>query len=388
VRKQSALPVCLFCLFCVGCLHHSIQTTSKYSLEKTSEYAVLVPSIAPIKTDEDFQTIRIALPGTNKSPALIPNQCSIPNPIFSLSPDNPSNPNGWLFRSPNVQGWEKHGGEIDITAEWSNFTSALRLRKELGCFSKEDTLSSITKSIIEQIPLPANESLLFFYSFNGSSGFADLSSGMQVKIEQISIESRNNQNTGGKPTSIETQYEVVSSATSGVALQLSKPSSRRPNNSSEPNESFIDLPSRFQTAQLLRLFLERSKDGKTKQPALIGARNMSDIETATRQIEESSIGDCPALPSKIVCVPFGKDTGVSLLFPVWLNGKLSYRPIGTTLGYMIDILSAKEKTRALETMELKRPLATGGYADVIFKKSFEDAQQIFLLNGDRLTWKH
>jgi hypothetical protein len=388
VRKQSTLPVYFFCLLCVGCLHHSIQTTSRYSLEKTSEYALLVPSISPLKTDEDFQTIRIVLSSKNESQASIPNQCPILNPIFSLSVDTPSNLNRWLFRSPSVQGWEKHGAEIDVTTEWSNFTSALRLRKDLGCFPKEATLSSITKNIIEQIPLPANESLLFFYSFNGSSGFADLSSGMQVKIEQVSIESRNNQNTNGKPTSIETQYEVVPSATSGVALQLPEPSSRRPNNSSEPNESFLDLPSRFQTVQLLRLFLERSKDGKTKQPALIGANNMSDIETATRQIEESNTGDCPSLPSKIVCVPFGKDTGVSLLFPIWLNGKLSYRPIGTTLGYMIDILSAKEKTRALETMELKRPLATGGYADVVFKSNFEDAQQIFLLNGDRLTWKH
>jgi hypothetical protein len=387
VRKQSTLFVPLFCLFCVGCLHHSIQTTSKYSLEKTSEYAVLVPSIPPIKTDEDFQTIRIALLGTNKSQGSISNQCPILNPVFSLSSDTPSNPNRWLFRSPSVQGWEKHGAEIDVTTEWSNFTSALRLRKELGCFPKEASLSSIINLIIEQIPLPANESLLFFYSFNGSSGFADLSSGMQVKIEQISMESRNNQNTGGKPTSIETQYEVVPSATSGVALQLSKPSSRRPNNSSEPNGSFLDLPFRFQTAQLLRLFLERTKDGKTKRPALIGASSMSAIEAATRQIEESNTGDCPALPT-IVCVPFAKDTGVSLLFPIWLNDKLSYRPIGTTLGYMIDILPAKEKARALETMELKRPLATGGYAAVVFQRSFEDAQQIFLLNGDRLSWGH
>jgi hypothetical protein len=387
VRKQSTLFVYLFCMFCVGCLHHSIQTTSKYSLEKTSEYAVLVPSISPTKTDEDFQTIRIVLSSKNESEVSITNQCSIPGPVFSLRHEAPSSPDRWLFTSPSVQGWEKHGGDIDLTVEWNNFTSTLRLRNELGCFPKETSLSSIIKAIIEQVPLPANESLLFFYSFNGSSGFADLSSGMQVRIEQISIESRN-QNIGGKPISLETEYEVVPSTTSGVALQLSKSSNRHLNNSSEPNESFLNLPSRFQTAQLLRLFLERSKGGKTKQPALIGASNVSEVEAVTRQIEDSNTGDCPAVPSKIVCVPFGKDTGVSLLLPIWLNGKLSYRPIGTTLGYMIDILPVKEKTRALETIELKRALATGGYADVIFKRNIEDAQQIFLLNGDRLTWKH
>jgi hypothetical protein len=387
VRKQSTLLVYLFCLFCVGCLHHSIQTTSQYSLEKTSEYALLVPSISPLKTDEDFQTIRIALSGTSESGASIPTQCSIPGSFFSLSSDTPSNPIRWLFRSPSVQGWERHGAEIDVTTEWSNFTSALRLRRELGCFPKEATLSSITKSIIEQIPLPANESLLFFYSFNGSSGFADLSPGMQVRIEQISIESRN-QNTGGKPTSLEAQYEVVPFVATGGALQLSKDSSRHSNKSSEPVETSFNLSSRFQTSPLLRLFLERTKDGKSKRPALIGASSMSDIETATRQIEESSTGDCPTLPTKVVCVPFAKDTGVSLLFPIWLNDKLSYRPIGTTLGYMIDILPAKEKTRALETMQVKRPLAAGGYAAVAFQRTFEDAQQIFLLNGDRLTWRN
>jgi hypothetical protein len=387
VRKQSAFFVHFFCLICAGCLHHSIQTTSKYSLEKTSEYAVLVPSISPIKREGDFQTVQIVLSGKMESQTSILNQCPILNPVFSFSPDAPSTSVRWLFTSPSVQGWEKHGSEIDITAEWNNFTSSLRLRKELGCFPRETSLSLITKAIIEQIPLPANESLLFFYSFNGSSGFADLSPGMQLRIEQVSAGSGNNKNTGGKPTSVEVQYEVIPSAAPGVALQFSKPY-QHPNNSPEPSESFSNLPSRFQTTQFLRLFLERLKDGNTKRPTLIGASNMSDIEEATRHIEESSIGECPASPEKIVCVPFAKDTGVSLLFPIWLNGKLTYRPIGTTLGYMIDILPTKEKTRALETIELKRPLASGGYAGVVFQRTLEDAQQIFLLNGDRLTWSH
>ncbi|WP_158943919.1 hypothetical protein [Granulicella sp. S190] len=347
-----------------------------------------MPSIVPVKTGEDFQTTRIVLSGNDKPRASATKQCSIQGPVFSLSPDAASTSDRWLITSPSIQGWQKRGGDIDVTAEWNSFTSALLGRKELGCFPKEVSLSSITNAIIEHIPLPANESLLFFYSFNGSSGFADLSPGMQIKIEQISIESRNGKATGGKPISLEAQYEVVPSSASGVSLQPSKASRRPSTRSSGQEESFFNLSSRFQATPLLRLFLETAKDGNTKQPALIGASNMADIESATKLIEQSNTGNCPASLTNVVCTPFAQGTGVSLLFPIWVNGKLSYRPIGTTLEYMIAILQANKKSRAIETISLKRPLATGGYAEVVFPRTMEDAGQILLLSGDRLTWDH
>jgi hypothetical protein len=77
-----------------------------------------------------------------------------------------------------------------------------------------------------------------------------------------------------------------------------------------------------------------------------------------------------------------------LLSSIWVNGQLLYRPPGTTLGYIVEtLLKTDEQARAFETLSLKRPLITGGYAEVTFPKTLANAQQIILLSGDRIAWK-
>jgi hypothetical protein len=389
MTKQLGVFVLLFLLICVGCLHHPIETASRYSLEKSSEYPLLVPSIPPTIISGDFQTVQISLPVKDGRRVSTSNQCSIRGAVFSLTQDASSNSDQWLITSPSVQGWEKHGGEIDLTTEWNNFTHAIELRKELGCFPEEASLSSITRVIIEKISLPASESLLFFYSFSGSRGFVDLSPGMQIKVERILVEGGDEEQTAKrKPTSLEAQYDVIPLSATGVTLHLSKTSAPKSDRSFNAKDRLVfDLSTHFATEPLLRLFLEKTKDGVTKQSALIGANNTLDLDATTLQIESNTAGDCPALPTKANCVSFGKDTAVSLLFPVWVNDKLDYRPIGTTVGYMIDILPMSKKARALETVSLKRPLTMGGYAEVTFQKSTQSAGQVLLLSADRLTWK-
>jgi hypothetical protein len=388
--RRFVMLVLPFLSLCIGCVHQPIQTKARYSLERASEYSLLVPSVLPQTIDGDFQTSQIALSGkVEKAPNS--RQCSIKGSIFSLNPGVSWTSDQWLVTSPSVQGWEKHGGEIDLTAEWDGFTHALLLRRALGCFPQKESLSSITRAIVEKIPLPASESLLFFYSFSGNRGFVDLAPGMQIKIEQTLLGEQNRkQFAQDNPRSLEAQYEVVPLPTTGVTLHLSKTASRQSERSIIAKESLLfTLSVRFATKPLLRVFLETVMGNDTKRsPILIGADNQSDLDAATRQIEGNSDGECPVLSTAVNCVSFSKETAVSLLSPIWINGRLSYRPIGTTVGYMIDILPTVEKAKALETISMRRPLAMGGYAEVTFPKTLESVGQVILLSGDRLTWKH
>jgi len=121
---------------------------------------------------------------------------------------------------------------------------------------------------------------------------------------------------------------------------------------------------------MLRLFLQSLKSNNTlRSPVLIGTTNAADLESATTQIEESSSGGCPSVSSAAIeCVSFGKGTAVSVLSSVWINDRLRYLPLGTTVGYVVEVHSkdGHEQAPALQTISLKRPLVTGGYAEVTF----------------------
>jgi hypothetical protein len=84
---------------------------------------------------------------------------------------------------------------------------------------------------------------------------------------------------------------------------------------------------------------------------------------------------------------FDKDSAVSVLISVWVNGRHVYHPLTTTLGSLIGRLPESEVKRALETVSIDRPLMGGGYARVNFPHDQESAGKVILLNGDQLTWR-
>ena len=376
---------------CAGCMHRPLPIKATYTLEDASGYSLLVPSVLPRTADGEFQSSVITLPGKQRSmDSNFIRQCSIKGPVFSFRPDD-SLPGQWLVTSPNVQGWEKPDDEIDLRAEWDRFTHELELREGLNCFPVGDSLSVITRAVVEKIPIPASESLLFFYSL-GATGFADLVPGMQIRVERTLLESGGEGHPASRYRgSVDAQYEVVAVAGVGVGLRLSSTTHRRLVKYLDPEgELMFNLSTRFATKPKLRLFLESVRDNNTQRSAvLIGASDSAGLDAVTREIEGNARGGCPrALPATVDCVAFNQETAVSLLASVWVNGRLLYRPPGTTVAYLVEVLkSDREQARALQTLSLRRPLITGGYAEVVFPRTMESAQQVILLSGDRLTWK-
>ena len=84
---------------------------------------------------------------------------------------------------------------------------------------------------------------------------------------------------------------------------------------------------------------------------------------------------------------FDKDSAVSVLISVWVNGRHLYHPLSTTLGSLLGRLPESEMNRALATVSVDRPLVGGAYARVTFPHDRDGAGKVILLNGDRLTWQ-
>jgi hypothetical protein len=386
-HKFSTSALLLLCALNTGCSHQPLHVTTSYRLEGVPEYPYLIPSLPSSADADDFQTSLVHFSGAAPTTSIpVGKQCSITGPVFSLQPAGSSDPTQWLVKSPSLQRWQKLDSEVDFKAQWNNFVHALLQMQSSGCFPPRESISSITRSIAEVMPIQADETLFYFYGFGGT-GFVDLAPGMQMKVEETVT------GTGDKDsaTTRYAQYEVLQISDTETALRLVKQSDHPATESlGDKNSSVFGLQSRFSTKPILRLFLESSMhDGPRRSAMLVGSTNALDLNNATRQIQESSFSSCPTtITASTDCVLFKKRIAVSLLLPIWVNGKLVYRPIGTPLGYILDMLPDNEKSRAIETVSLLRPIGKEHYANVEFPRNLESTQHIVLLNGDRITWKH
>lgn len=129
-------------------------------------------------------------------------------------------------------------------------------------------------------------------------------------------------------------------------------------------------------------------DNKTRRfPILLGSSETLEIWDASDRLVAGTLTGCPASSSSgLACIFFDKDTALSVLISVWINGHHMYHPLSTTVGSLIGRLPDGEQTRALATVTIDRPLVGGGYARVDFPHDAEGARKIILLNGDRITW--
>ena len=404
VRTKFVVPLagsgripCLFflsfLLFCTGCIHRTSITSNSIHLEENSGYPLLVPSANLKQVKGDFQLATIVLPGTPLTmDAKIQRQCSIEGAAFSLYPDKASSSGQWTIESLTAQGWAKRASELDLNEEWDRFIHGLAMLQEQGCISAQENLFAIQRSIAEAIPIPASEALLFFYSFT-TSGFADLTPGMQVRFEEnIPGEEAGNLSRRNRSTMV-SEYKVISLGQTGVALQPSREPDPMQRTEQEKliasgGNPIFHLNDRFASKPILRLFLQTLDDAHNTQrePMLLGALNAHDLDEATHRIELNGSKECSQQPKEVTCIAFPLGT-VSLLSTIWVNGHLRDYPVGTHIKTLLEALPKDKQERALKSASLERPLANGKYAHVTFPKTFLDASKVILLSGDRIQWK-
>ena len=383
--------ICSLTLISTGCMHKMSLDKCVFSLEGPAEFRIMVPSSSPSITDDDFQEYQLELTGKEASTnPLRAANCTIKGTYFSLARAKSSNSALWVITSLNVQGWKRRSDSTDVQSEWMRFAHEVLALQQSGCFPKDTSPQEVLRQISQAIPLPASEVLLYSYSF-GRSGFVDLVPGMQLVIERASFETKAGVRVPASGANeFSERLAVVRRHPSGSALRLLDIKSRGlgktfDNEAGSPRS----VPDRFAASSLLRLtVLTLRNDDTRRPPVLLGSTDTVEIWDASDRIVGGTLTACPASSSsRIQCMFFDKDSAVSVLISVWVNGRHVYHPLTTTLGSLIGRLPESEVKRALETVSIDRPLMGGGYARVNFPHDQESAGKVILLNGDQLTWR-
>ncbi len=394
IRVKAAGVICFLIgslmLASTGCTHRIPLAKRAFSLEGPAEFPIMVPASAPSKPGRDFQEYPLELAGkealTNPLRAV---NCTVKGALFSLAPAKSSNSRLWVVTTFNVQGWEHRSDGIDLQSEWTRLAHEVLALQRSGCFPKDESPQEILRQISETIPIPASEELLYSYSL-GQSGFVDLVPGMQLVIERASFQTKAGMRVPvSSANEFSERFAVVGRPGSGSALRLLGIVSRGLGKTLDnQTDSPRSVPSRFAASTQLRLgLLTLTREDTRRSPVLLGSTETFEIWDASNKIVDGTLTGCPPSSSSgLACMFFDKDTAVSVLMSVWVNGRHLYQPLGVTVGSLIGRLPESEWNRALATVSLERPLTAGGYARVNFPHDHESAPKVVLLNGDRLTW--
>ncbi len=285
----------------------------------------------------------------------------------------------WLVTSPNIEGWEQHSGEYGVKTQWPLFVSGLHALQRLNCFGAGTNSAAMTRRIVEAIPLPIAESLLFYYSFT-ESDFVDLKPGMQVSVERTL-----KRTSGGVPSidSIEAKYRLVSSSSDGVALQLSETKNLNLAKELGDKGALIHSLARMTGGKTkLRLFLEDvSSNNVKRRPILLATVGDESMKEMTGKIDAEGESACTSdRTHDVSCITFPTE-GVSLFLLCRINGKKEYKPFGTTVSQVIN-----DKQTVLETLTVNRRISNGRYVNLGFPKTMEAVRQIILVDGDEVSW--
>ncbi len=364
--RSAASAMAMPTLLLGGCMaaHHA--SAPPIRLQEVAGYAFLVPGQSGLGAGASLNT---GVP-LGKLAAAHAGTCAIPGRVFSLTP--PSGAGGWIVTSPSLHGWQSPPPGADLRAEWLGFLRSLAALQTDGCFRPGWNFPQAQQKIAEAIPVPADESLIFAYSFTGTEA-VDLFPGMQVQVEHSVYGTRNGKR---ELQSVQGDYEVVSQG-EGVALhRVRTVTLHQPAN----DEQIFHLDRLTSGAPLLRLFLESA--GEVKRPStLLASRTAGAMTLATQQMEAGGAVGCSAVNAPgVTCITFR--SGVSLLLACRANGKVEYHAPGTALSQLLD-----EHNAALTAVLVRRRQADGSYAPLLFPPTKEAARRILLQNGDEVTWR-
>jgi hypothetical protein len=364
------LLICCLMLVSTGCVHKMPLDRRAFTLEGGADFPIMAPANAPSRNDSDFQDyeLRLAGKGASTNPSRDLN-CTIKGTVFSISPARSSDIRLWVVTSLNVQGWARRSDSTDVQSEWTRFAREVLALMHSGCFPRGESPQEVLKEISEAIPVPASEELLYNYSF-GRAGVVDLVPGMQLVIERAFFQFKDGVRVPASPTNeFSERLAVVESRPRGSALHLLGVESRGLGKTLDNGaDSPRSVPDRFGPYPRLRLIvLSLANDETRRFPVLMGSIATSDLWDASDKIVDRAITTCPpSYSSHVECMFFDRDSAVSVMMSIWVNGRHLYRPLTTTLGSLIGMLPESEANRALATVSLERPLVGGGYARVNF----------------------
>lgn len=376
-------------MFCSGCLHYKISIGDDYRIDDKGGVPMLVPIATQSVNSAEFQTVVVTLP-TGPSDAKIRGRddCTVQGAVFSMRSSSSSSNRSWVIRSPSTLGRETLGAKIDVEAQWRLFIRDLARIYDKRCFPSGLSAQSIRSAIARRIPLPASEVPILTYSDQGER-FVNLVPDMEIRVQRVlSPAASDNPGLHTSPRILTAVYDVISRHDGGVSLR------RNPNSDGSERGSFamqdrqfLTLNQPFARTPVLRLFLQGwfSQTESHSDPILIGTSNATQLDVLTDLIRQRDPVACIDLPGT-VCIKLPPGS-VSLFSIIWINGRRTTCPFGTSLASLLFRLPEPKQPEALESVHAIRRLSPDHYAGIQITRTLEGTAQLLLLPGDRIEWK-
>lgn len=362
-RCSFSVTMAAACIALTGCsAAHRVDAPS-IRLMEAAGYPVLTSS-----TDASDQlTVQTTIALGAASGA----DCSIAGKVFSLRPPAAAGASQWTVTSPSVQGWQVADTASQLRAEWSTFVAQLAERRRAGCFRAGWSTAALQQAIADAIPVPADEALVLRYGFSGE-GVANLQPGMVLQVERSVLGERKGRR---ELQSLQADYEVIAT---GDGVRLKQVRAETLHMKEHPDEIFA-LDKLTQSAMHLRLLLQNLTSGTSTQrpPILLMGNEDAALQRVSASVEAQGC-DAAKSVAGVQCLTFHE--AVSLLVSVKVNRKPVTFALGTTLGVALDAQGIDPATATL-----RRSLAGGRVASVIFPQTRDGVTHIVLQAGDEIA---
>jgi hypothetical protein len=377
-RMIPILPIAFLAsviTICTGCIHPRMPIRGTYTVENEAGSPFLVPSLDSLRLEGNTQPVLISLKD-GPLRRMTGEHGSVASAFFSLFPRS-GRPGQWQFRSLTASAWARE--QSDVYEDWKLFLKRLASSEYSECFSTEEDVFSIKRTLAAATPLPASEIDAFLYS-DDKAGYVDLAPGMEILIRaQPRLEI-----VRDRHHSDNVRLRIEARKTGGVQIKRVSSSRAVPDGSGEDS---WHIASSYASVRFLRLFLQGISDYDSQHnPLLLGASDVRSLDVATRAVQSSGRTSCAGVRDSVICAAFPNGASVSLFIPVWVNGHRAEYPLGTHLGLILGQFPETEQPSTLESVRVDRPIPNGGFAQIIFPKTSEGVIQVVLVAGDRISW--
>lgn len=373
---------------CLGCMARRNVADPIFKLTEVDSQYFLVPNLA--QTHEPHQQFQVSLShGDTDWEHLDKESCSISGRWFSLFPIDLAGQN-WTVETPSATAWAEAAGRIDMKSEWESFLQQVALLQKRGCFSLSEDFAEIKRRIVEGMAIPADESLLYRYSY-GQSGYVDLTPDMQLRIERnLPANGTGRGRKNGSPLrTVVTTYSFSSAGGNDIRINLMGAK----DGPGKDDSSDLKLPDKtlattFQSSTRMRLILQRLEvSADTKSPAiLLGGSENGSLDAAVESAVKDRHLSCRELGTpQVTCVQFDGLVTVSPVLRVKVNGRWKYAPLGSKLPYVFPLGVDASKASIMKDLRVRRRF-DGKYIDLQFGRNEQDVGQVLLFGGDEISW--
>ena len=339
-------------MICTGCIHPRTQIRGTYTVENEAGLPFLVPSLDSLHLEGNNQTVLISLKD-GPLRRMTGEHCSVASTFFSLFPKS-GGPGQWQFRSLTASAWARE--QSDVYEDWKLFLKRLASSEYSGCFSTEEDVFSIKRTLAAVTPLPASEIDAFLYS-DDKAGYVDLAPGMEILIRAQPrleiVHDRHDSDT--------VRLRIEARKIGGVQIRRVSSARAEPVPGGSGEDSW-HIASSFASVRFLRLFLQGISDYDSQHdPLLLGASDVQSLDVATRAIQSSGRRSCAGIRDTVICSAISNGASVSLFIPLWVNSHRAEYPLGTYLGLILGQLPEAEQPSTLESVRVDRPIPNGGF---------------------------